>query len=83
MTDLEHVAARPSWDCKNCGQPWPCGPARTQLKATHGRTALTLQMWVYFEAAAHEIPGALALDMFDRFLNWTWQQPAPNGNRPA
>lgn len=74
MENIEHIAARPSWDCKVCGQQWPCEPARQELSSTLGRTALTMQMWVYFEAAAHEIKGALAIDLFDRFLNWTWQR---------
>ena len=29
--DGEHVAKRPSWDCRLCAKPWPCDPAREAL----------------------------------------------------
>lgn len=73
METIEHIAARPSWDCRVCGDPWPCEPARKELVASHTRTELAVQMWVYFDAAAREMPQALAVDMLHRFLDWTWQ----------
>lgn len=27
----EHQGARPGWDCKVCGGPWPCAVAKVEL----------------------------------------------------
>jgi hypothetical protein len=71
MTDGEHLPARPSWDCRVCGQRWPCATAQTLLVRAHGQVELAVLMWDYLEEAARDMPHAPASDLFDRFLHWT------------
>lgn len=66
----EHIAQRPSWDCRCCGKPWPCDPAREELAAELSPTLLRMHMWVRIEEAAAKIPGARAGELFERFLYW-------------
>jgi hypothetical protein len=74
MTDVEHVAARPSWDCRKCGKPWPCTPAKRKLLDTLSPTQLVLQMWVYLEDAAIELQLVDFRETFHRFISWTWPE---------
>ncbi|MEV6343860.1 hypothetical protein [Actinoplanes sp. NPDC051851] len=67
----EHLAARPSWDCRACGRPWPCDPARELLIHSHSRVDLAVVMWNHLEEAARDMPHAPASELFDRFLRWT------------
>lgn len=67
----EHTPARPSWDCRSCGRPWPCGPARARLAHDRSRVDLAVLMWDHLEDAARDMPRAPASDLFDRFLRWT------------
>lgn len=69
---IEHLEAdRPSWDCKACGKPWPCDPAREQLAASLDRTQLAEYGWARFEEAAGDMPDAPVGEMLDRFVRWT------------
>ncbi|MEU4241208.1 hypothetical protein [Actinoplanes sp. NPDC026619] len=70
MTD-QHVEERPSWDCRACGNPWPCPTARAELATTLAPTALRTNMWMRLEVAALDMPGGPAADLFERFLRWT------------
>ena len=67
----EHIAARPSWDCRLCLKPWPCDPAREEIMATMNRVERSVLMWVYLEAAAEEIRGMPLSEIFARFVSWT------------
>jgi hypothetical protein len=67
----DHTAARPSWNCAECGLPWPCAPARERLSAELGRVDLAVLMWDHLEEAARDMPRSPASDLFDRFLRWT------------
>jgi hypothetical protein len=71
-----HVAARPSWTCRACFEPWPCELARKQLVVqTGGGTALAMAAWTYLEEFARDQgPGPLG-EAFDRFIRWTRQPP--------
>ncbi|BCJ41844.1 hypothetical protein GCM10010168_75320 [Actinoplanes ianthinogenes] len=71
MTEEEHLPARPSWDCRVCGDPWPCEPARARLVGEHGQVKLAVLMWDFLEEAARDMPHTPASDLFDRFLRWT------------
>jgi hypothetical protein len=71
MTEAEHLPFQPSWDCRVCGQPWPCEPAQIVLVRTHGQVELAVLMWDHLEEAARDMPHAPASDLFDRFLRWT------------
>jgi len=66
----EHTPARPSWDCRSCGRPWPCDSARTRLVHNRSRVDLAVLMWDHLEEAARDMPQAPASALFDRFLRW-------------
>ena len=67
---MEHIADRPSWDCRACGKPWPCDPAKAKLAAELGPTALAVYAWEHAEEAAPQLPGMPVAEFFDRFLTW-------------
>jgi hypothetical protein len=69
--ETEHLPARPSWDCRVCGRPWPCLPAQDALTRAHGRMDLAVLMWNYLEEAAKDMPQSAASELFNRFLRWT------------
>lgn len=68
---MEHIEERPSWDCRACGKPWPCDPAREELAATLAPTRLRTQMWTRLEVAAQDLSHDPAAELFERFLHWT------------
>jgi hypothetical protein len=68
---VDHTADRPSWDCRCCGQPWPCDPAREALIAEMDRVQLAIYMWVNLEEAVQDMPKGPADELFERFIKWT------------
>jgi hypothetical protein len=71
VTGGEHVADRPSWDCRSCGKPWPCDPARENLLATMDSLSLAMLAWLQLEAAAGDLPQIAPAELYERFLRWT------------
>lgn len=73
MTEVEHLADRPSWDCAACGRPWPCEPARERLTADHqhDQVALAMLLWIYFEAYVMEVGQGPATEAYQRFIGWS------------
>lgn len=69
--DDEHIAGRPSWDCRRCGRPWPCDAAREALIIEMDQVGLAIYMWVVLEEAAWDMPHGLAPELYERFLSWT------------
>ena len=69
--DGEHVAERPSWDCRVCGKAWPCDPAREALLIEMDRVALAIYMWLNLEEAVLETSLGPASELFERFIRWT------------
>jgi hypothetical protein len=67
----EHVAERPSWDCRACGNPWPCDPAREALVTEMDRVTLAIYMWSNLEEAAMDMPRGPVSELFERFIRWT------------
>ena len=67
----EHIAGRPSWDCRLCSRPWPCDPAREAMMTTMTRVERAVLMWVYLEVAAEDIRGMPMNEIFTRFIRWT------------
>ena len=75
----EHLPARPSWQCRACGHPWPCERAKKALLAEYQDRPVELSL--YQSACLHAaIDDLRALtvakadgcaDVFDRFLGWT------------
>lgn len=74
MTD-EHPADRPSWDCKRCGKPWPCDPARELLAVEFAGTYLKLLLAVDMIDAARDNPGIPPSELYQRFLAWAPRPP--------
>ncbi|RZU50139.1 hypothetical protein EV385_1904 [Krasilnikovia cinnamomea] len=73
-TASEHVAARPSWRCAECEDPWPCADARINLAEQHHGcpTSLTLYLASCMYDALEDLtenPGPVR-DLYDRFLGW-------------
>jgi hypothetical protein len=68
---MEHLAARPSWDCRACGKPWPCDPAREELAATLSPIQLALYAAAHLSEAAPDMPTAPPAELYDRFMAWT------------
>jgi hypothetical protein len=69
--DAEHEPEKPSWDCKRCGGPWPCDPAREYMAARLGRVALAVHMWERLDEAAGDVRTLPPSELFERFLSWT------------
>jgi hypothetical protein len=69
--ETEHTADRPSWDCRVCGKPWPCDPAREQLAEQMDKTALAIYMWVNLGEACADLPAGPPSELFERFIRWT------------
>ena len=67
----EHIAARPSWECRFCGKSWPCDPAREHLASELDRISLAIVMWVNLEEAVGDLPHGPASELFERFISWT------------
>jgi hypothetical protein len=71
VAGVEHTAGRPSWDCRACGKPWPCDPARESLLSEMDRSSLAIYMWANLEEAVGNLPGGPPGELFDRFIHWT------------
>lgn len=76
---IEHIAARPSWDCAACGQTWPCANAKVDLlqEFRDHTTALA----VYLAGCMHDAACDLTAhgeptpaDLYSRFLGWISQR---------
>lgn len=67
----EHIERRPTWECQECGDPWPCELARKSLAAELGPTRLRIHMWLRIEDAAQDMPRLSVRRAFERFLGWT------------
>lgn len=71
MSQPQHQPKRPEWTCEDCGQVWPCAPARSRLRSeTGGGVALAMLMWGYFEDFFSDIMNR-SDGAFERFIGWT------------
>jgi len=67
----DHPPSRPSWDCANCGKPWPCPAAREQLAAEMANTNLAMWMATTMVHAAEDVPAISPSELYERFIAWT------------
>lgn len=67
---VDHDAERPSWCCRACGEPWPCGPARERLVSEMDKVTLAIYLWVNLEEAVRDVKDSPS-QLFDRFIRWT------------
>jgi hypothetical protein len=77
-----HDVDRPSWVCRECGVPFPCGPAREALSNSLGPIPLAMLMWSALDAATSDLGTTTrgGQSLFDRFIRWTRSRPS---NGPA
>lgn len=71
LWDSGHEPEKPSWDCRCCGAPWPCDPAREHMVGYLGRVALATHMWERLDEAVGDLQNMPAPELFERFLSWT------------
>ncbi|WP_433792698.1 hypothetical protein [Actinoplanes sp. CA-252034] len=73
VQEPEHMAMRPSWDCRVCGAPWPCASAKVALSEEYRSfpSLLTLfLMSTYQEAREHLGYLGQPADLFERIVGW-------------
>ena len=79
----KHIGDRPTWNCRACGDPWPCTGARGDLRIEFRRFPSVFKIYMMgqmADAAADLEPdnaGPYAA-LYDRFLSWL---PAPAQRR--
>jgi hypothetical protein len=70
-----HIPSRPDWQCKSCGEAWPCVPAKGLMLIEFAGCELTLMEYLAtqcvaaiddFRGGTHQVPK----DLFGRFLGW-------------
>lgn len=81
----EHRGQRPDWDCRVCGQPWPCATAKVELseqyqKFPHG---LAVSLGSFLREAIDDCSaghGGPPAGLYDRFLGWA-EEPGQSNKR--
>ncbi|BBH65313.1 hypothetical protein ACTI_19980 [Actinoplanes sp. OR16] len=72
----DHQAERPTWDCKTCGEPWPCATAKVELADQYHRFphGLTIVIGSYLVEAIDDWATDTSRpppNLYARFLGWT------------
>jgi hypothetical protein len=86
VLQLTHTPLRPSYACGNCGELWPCPPAKAELTEQHQDDTLRLGQYLgahmadAMEAATANPGWGRVDDLFDRFMGW---MPRGTVNRNA
>ncbi|MEV4283656.1 hypothetical protein [Actinoplanes xinjiangensis] len=71
--NFEHAADRSSWDCRVCGQPWPCAPAKVTLKEDFREQRSSLLVFLvstFYEAVDSYAGRGAPADLYGRFVIW-------------
>lgn len=75
----EHIAVRPSWECRRCGDPWPCTNAKAALLVEFRLfpSVLAIYMSAQMDDASRDFVthGDQPTDFYERFMSWL-QTPA-------
>ncbi|MEV6347238.1 hypothetical protein [Actinoplanes sp. NPDC051851] len=79
-TDDEHLHDRPHWNCRVCGAPWPCDPARERLLREYRAFPSLLRVYLSSQMydAIEDMPAGSRTaphDLYERFLAWTRDPP--------
>jgi hypothetical protein len=75
VQSVEHLHARPAWDCRVCNQPWPCANAKSDL-LTEFRgfpSVLTIYLSGQMYDALDDLTshgGLTPADLYERFISW-------------
>jgi hypothetical protein len=69
---IEHIPARPSWDCRACGKPWPCDSAQEWLLIEYAGWTSVLAFYLNSQLrdAIHDGLGGPDAELYDRFQAW-------------
>jgi len=72
---VEHLHARPAWDCRVCDEPWPCANAKTNLLAEFRGFPSVLT--IYLSGQMYDALDDLTshgehtpADLYERFIAW-------------
>ncbi|MEV2242832.1 hypothetical protein [Micromonospora sp. NPDC049891] len=76
-----HLPARPTWRCRRCGQPWPCGDARAALTVEYrgARPALAVYLACALADALDDLYrlGVDTSGAHAQFLGWLRARSGP------
>jgi hypothetical protein len=77
VVNADHLPERPTWECKSCGDQWPCGPAREGLLGEYATdpVALAIRMWGHLEDYSMDAGAGPLQGAWNRFLSWTRRGP--------
>ncbi len=74
MADVEHLPQRPSWECRACGDPWPCLPAKVEIEVEHAKdpTPVGIRLHRMYRLAAWDadLPDAGDDALYARIVGW-------------
>lgn len=74
---IEHSAQPGTWDCRACGQPWPCTAAKEQLAGETNSLELATYLWLCFDEATADLTTVSGRQLYDRFVGWNRSRPRP------
>lgn len=68
----EHIAQRPKWLCRTCGEPWPCEPAQVDLTEEFAGMSPSLGMYLTGQwiSAAADLPDTDVAELYQRIVGW-------------
>lgn len=74
-----HSPVTPAWNCRGCGQDWPCRSRRRQLIAEYGEARLALAAYLgrFLVCAAVDLRHVPAGWLHNRFVGWAGETPPP------
>jgi hypothetical protein len=75
IREVEHIPRRPSWDCSTCGQPWPCGTARTEIASGGDSTSRIIYLEIQLSHAQADMPQTPIGELYQRFIAWLGRRP--------
>ena len=72
----DHLNDRPDWNCRLCGQPWPCASARADLLREFRVFPTVLMIYMsaqMYDALSDTISQGrpAPLNLYERFVTWT------------
>jgi hypothetical protein len=78
----DHQGERPSWNCKVCGESWPCAVAKVELAEQYGTfpQGLAVLLRSYLIEAIDDwaaATGGPPADLYERFVGWANPGLAP------
>lgn len=68
---MRHRPVQPTWDCSDCGEPWPCAARREKFLADYvgRRHELRMVLGSWFADALADRP-VTKEELYTRFFSW-------------